>query len=74
MQAGLATDELISNNAFQASGHGLAMFSITAPLISAVAILLFVSVCVVSNWRATASIERRTFEEIEVRPYWRDMS
>ncbi|EHK20787.1 uncharacterized protein TRIVIDRAFT_49737 [Trichoderma virens Gv29-8] len=72
MQVGLATDKLISNSAFQAASYGLAIFSIIAPLISAVAILLFVSVWIVSNWRATMDFERRRFVEMGVEPYWRD--
>ncbi|KAL7910597.1 hypothetical protein GGI35DRAFT_449168 [Trichoderma velutinum] len=72
MQVGLATDKLISNSAFQAASYGLAIFSIIAPLISAVAILFFVSVWVISNWRATIDFEKRRFIEMGVEPYWRD--
>ncbi|KAL7940786.1 hypothetical protein V8C42DRAFT_336548 [Trichoderma barbatum] len=73
MQVGLATDKLISNSAFQAASYGLAVFSIIAPLISGVAILLFVSVWVVSNWRATIDFETKRFYEMGVKPYWREM-
>ncbi|KAK0757533.1 hypothetical protein N5P37_010260 [Trichoderma harzianum] len=72
MQVGLATDKLVSNSAFQAASYGLTIFSIIAPLISAVAILFFVSIWVISNWRATKNFEKRRFVEMGVEPFWRD--
>ncbi|KAL6883197.1 hypothetical protein HDV57DRAFT_478559 [Trichoderma longibrachiatum] len=72
MQVGLATDKLVSNSAFQAASYGLTVFSIIAPLISTVAIMLFVSIWVMTNWRATTAFEKRRFAEMGVEPYWRE--
>lgn len=72
MQVGLATDKLVANSAFQAASYGLTVFSIIAPLISTVAIMLFVSLWVISNWRATTAFEKRRFAEMGVEPYWRE--
>ncbi|ORY61453.1 uncharacterized protein BCR38DRAFT_467415 [Pseudomassariella vexata] len=65
-QVGLATEELQANKAFQRASYGFTVFSIVAPLIVAVGILLMVLVPFFVNWRATKIYERLRFREMGV--------
>ncbi|KAM3550108.1 hypothetical protein ARSEF4850_008510 [Beauveria asiatica] len=58
MQAGLATEFLGHNHAFQAASYGLTMFSILGPLVAASAIML--QFCGVFVWNWARAVRRKT--------------
>lgn len=71
MQVGLGVDRLQADSAFQQASYGFTVFSLLAPLIAGVAIVISVLVMVVSNWLVTKSYERKRFQEMWVEPPWR---
>ncbi|KAI8625365.1 hypothetical protein F5Y19DRAFT_450464 [Xylariaceae sp. FL1651] len=72
LQVGLGTERLVDNTAFQNFSYGFAVFSIIAPLIGGVGILLAVLAMFVSNWIVTTTYEEKRFKEMGVEPYWRN--
>ncbi|KAI0490670.1 hypothetical protein F4859DRAFT_16315 [Xylaria cf. heliscus] len=72
LQVGLGVDRLIENTAFMNFSYGFTVFSIIAPLIAGVGILLFILAMFASNWLVTKKYEERRFKEMGVEPYWRN--
>ncbi|KAK5991869.1 hypothetical protein PT974_05256 [Cladobotryum mycophilum] len=71
MQVGLATTDLMDNKAFQSVSYGFTVFAILAPLIATVAIVAFVSIWAVFNYKATVKYEGRRFTDMGVEASWR---
>lgn len=74
LQVGLGVDRLVDNAAFVDFSYGFTIFSIIAPLIAGVGIILFVLAMFVSNWLVTKKYEEKRFREMGVEPYWREKS
>ncbi|KAI1335247.1 hypothetical protein F5Y15DRAFT_254928 [Xylariaceae sp. FL0016] len=72
LQVGLGVDRLQSNAAFQNVSYGLTVFSIIAPLIAGVGIVIAVLAMFVSNWMVTTKYEGKRFREMGVEPFWRN--
>ncbi|CAJ2507808.1 Uu.00g089940.m01.CDS01 [Anthostomella pinea] len=72
MQVGLGTDRLQSDGAFQSVSYGFTVFSIIAPLVAGVGIIIGVLAMFVSNWIVTKDYEGKRFREMGVEPYWRN--
>ncbi|KAI1266476.1 hypothetical protein F5Y18DRAFT_359162 [Xylariaceae sp. FL1019] len=72
LQVGLGVDKLVEDTAFQNFSYGFTVFSIIAPLIAGVGILLAVLVMFVSNWIVTTKYEEQRFKDMGVEPYWRN--
>lgn len=68
MQVGLGVEGLQSNTAFQNTSYGFTVFSLTAPLAGAGAIITLVLPMIVSNWMATKAYEKKRFREMKVGP------
>ncbi|PWY81719.1 hypothetical protein BO94DRAFT_520503 [Aspergillus sclerotioniger CBS 115572] len=68
MQAGLSTDRLQHDRTFVNASYGFTVFSIIAPLIGAVVLLVGVLCIVASNWIATKGYERKRFVTMGVEP------
>jgi hypothetical protein len=66
MQVGLATNHLQVNSAFQSATYGFTVFSILAPLIAGMLIVLAVMALFIYNWIATTSYEKKRFREMGV--------
>ncbi|KAI1191992.1 hypothetical protein F5B17DRAFT_125768 [Nemania serpens] len=71
LQVGLSVDRLSENIAFVNFSYGFTIFSIIAPVIAVVGILLIVLAIFISNWLVTNKYEERRFKEMGVEPYWR---
>ncbi len=71
MQVGLETPQLQFNHAFQNASYGFTVFSIIAPLIGAVIILMGVVVLMSSNMVATKKYEWKRLESMGVKPMMR---
>ncbi|KAI1214607.1 uncharacterized protein F4807DRAFT_466187 [Annulohypoxylon truncatum] len=71
MQVGLGVDRLQTDEAFQNASYGFTVFSIIAPLVASMGIVLVVVVTLVSNWIATKSYEQKRFRVMNVEPIWK---
>ncbi|KAI0398354.1 hypothetical protein F5Y17DRAFT_412012 [Xylariaceae sp. FL0594] len=71
LQVGLGTDRLTADAAFQDFSYGFTVFSIVAPLVAVVAIVVFVLAMFVSDWRVTMRYQDQRFREMGVEAYWR---
>ncbi|KAI0169703.1 hypothetical protein GGR52DRAFT_581018 [Hypoxylon sp. FL1284] len=72
MQVGLGVERLQEDEAFQSASYGFTVFSIVAPLVAGVGILLAVLAMFVSNWIVTKDYEGKRFREMGVEPFWRN--
>ena len=70
MQVGLSTD-LQYNGAFQSASYGFAVFSITAPLVGAMAVFVTVLVMFIDNFIATKMFEQKRFRKLEIVAPWK---
>ncbi|KAI1076061.1 hypothetical protein F5B20DRAFT_339988 [Whalleya microplaca] len=70
MQVGLGVDKLQSDDAFQNASYGFTVFSIIAPLIAGVGIVIAVLGMFISNWMATKNYEAGRFRAMGVEPSW----
>jgi hypothetical protein len=70
MQVGLGVDRLVSDSVFQNVSYGFTIFSIIAPLVGGVLIMLGVLVMFLSNWMVTKTYERKRFQEMGVERFW----
>jgi hypothetical protein len=68
MQVGLATQQLNSNSAFQSVSYGFTVFSIIAPIIASVGIIVLVVLIILANWGATRNYEKKRFKDMGVMP------
>jgi len=71
LQVGLGTDKLVADTAFQNFSYGFTVFSILAPLIAVVAIMIFILAMFVSDWRVTMKYQDQRFREMGVEAFWR---
>ncbi|KAH7138656.1 hypothetical protein B0J11DRAFT_476467 [Dendryphion nanum] len=71
MQVGLGVEQLQTNQAFQDVSYGFTIFSMVAPLVAAVGIMLFVIVMFGSNYAVTKKYEIKRFRAMGVEPFWR---
>ncbi|KAI1111114.1 hypothetical protein F5Y14DRAFT_331066 [Nemania sp. NC0429] len=71
LQVGLSVSGLSDNVAFVNFSYGFTIFSIIAPVIAVVGILVVISAIFASNWLVTNKYEERRFKEMGVEPYWR---
>jgi hypothetical protein len=67
MQVGLATQRLVTNQAFQDVSYGFTIFTIIAPLIACASIVLVVIGMMTSNLIATRVYQRRRSRELGVK-------
>ncbi|KAI2608152.1 uncharacterized protein GGS25DRAFT_521324 [Hypoxylon fragiforme] len=71
MQVGLGVERLQEDEAFQSVSYGFTVFSIIAPLVAGMGIILAVLVMFVSNWLVTKDYEGKRFREMGVEAFWR---
>ncbi|KAI1767446.1 hypothetical protein GGR53DRAFT_518392 [Hypoxylon sp. FL1150] len=72
MQVGLGVDRLQEDEAFQNASYGFTVFSIIAPLVAGMGIIMAVLPMFISNWIVTKDYEGKRFREMGVEPFWRD--
>ncbi|KAI2623139.1 hypothetical protein GGR54DRAFT_629736 [Hypoxylon sp. NC1633] len=68
MQVGLGVEQLQGDETFQNASYGFTVFSIIAPLVAGVGIMIAVLAMFISNWIATRAYERKRFRDIGVEP------
>lgn len=71
MQVGLGVERLQEDEAFQNASYGFTVFSIIAPLVAGMGIVIAVLAMFISNWIITKSYEGKRFREMGVEPFWR---
>lgn len=71
MQVGLGVERLQEDEAFQNASYGFTVFSIIAPLVAGMGIVVAVLAMFISNWIVTKNYERERFQEMGVEPFWR---
>ncbi|KAI1377215.1 hypothetical protein F4677DRAFT_415632 [Hypoxylon crocopeplum] len=71
MQVGLGVERLQEDEAFQNASYGFTVFSIIAPLVAGMGIVIVVLAMFISNWIITKSYEKGRFREMGVEPFWR---
>ncbi|KAI6090738.1 hypothetical protein F4821DRAFT_227737 [Hypoxylon rubiginosum] len=72
MQVGLGVERLQEDEAFQNASYGFTVFSIIAPLVAGMGIVIAVLAMFISNWIVTKDYEGKRFREMGVEPFWRD--
>ncbi|KAI1772886.1 hypothetical protein F4818DRAFT_443767 [Hypoxylon cercidicola] len=72
MQVGLGVERLQEDEAFQNASYGFTVFSIIAPLVAGMGIIIAVLAMFISNWIVTKDYEGKRFREMGVEPFWRD--
>lgn len=70
MQVGLSTEYLAGDRTFQGASWVVTLFSIIAPLVAGVVIVVIVLAMFVGNWAATKAYEQRRFREMGVERVW----